>query len=1144
VTRDRLADQAARDRIAHDLDTTLVVEAAAGTGKTSALVNRIVETLAAGRATLDRLVAVTFTEAAAGELKLRLRAAIERARQDEARPREARTRLDGALPKLEEARIGTIHSFCSDLLREWPVEAGVDPLFQVAAEDVSEGLLGRAFERWFEQTLADPGDGVRRVLRRPVRSEEGPRAILRNAAMELVRRRDFPAPWRRDPFEREPAVDALLAEIDALGAFAAEGDPDDHFTRSLAALARFSDEQRRREDVLGVRDYDGLEAALGALGREKHWGWRGFRNSRSRFDKPALQARRDALYESLRDFGRRAGADLAPNLRDELWAVVEAYDELKRRAGCLDFLDLLLSARQLVRDDRTVRTELQARFTHLFVDEFQDTDPLQAELLLLLAAADPAETDWRRARVLPGKLFLVGDPKQSIYRFRRADVALYEDVKTQLLGAGAALVELTTSFRAVPSLQAAVNAAFAPVLQGAAGGRARYVALAPFRTDPAGQPAIVALPVPRPYGDFRTVVKWKIDESLPDAVAAWVDWLVRRSGWTVTERGDGAAEERVPVRPRHVCLLFRRFRSWGTDTTAPYVRALEARHLPHVLVGGSSFHVREEIEAIRNALAAIERPDDELAVFATLRGPFFACDDGALLAFRSDERLGGLHPFRKVPDDLPAPLAEVAEALAVLRALHRGRNRRPIADTIARLLAGTRAHAGLAIWPTGEQALANVTRLVDLARRAERGGVTSFRGFVERLADEAVRGEASEAPIVEPGTEGVRIMTVHRAKGLEFPVVILADPTTGDAPAEPARWVDAGRGLCAMKLAGAAPPELLEHADEEMTAEREETARVLYVAATRARDALVVPAIGDGPQPGWLAALHPVVYPVEGVAPDTTHPAGCPAFGPDTVFRPPNVIRPASAVAPGAHRPREGRHTVVWWDPASLTLDVQESVGLRQQTLLAADDDRRRSDAGIRAHAEWQAVRRRVRARASEPTVRVTTATERAAEDGTAPDVAVETAAAAGARPHGRRFGTLVHGLLAAVDLDGDAAHVAAAARLQGRLVGASADEVAAAATVAEAALAHPILRRAAAAARAGRCRREAPLALVVADGTLVEGVADLAFEEDGGTTDVDFKTDVEIAGRLDDYRRQVALYAEAVACATGRPARGVLLRV
>ncbi|TMB18502.1 MAG: ATP-dependent deoxyribonuclease subunit A [Deltaproteobacteria bacterium] len=1136
----RLADQEARDRIRDELGTTLVVEAASGTGKTTELVTRMVALLTAGRARLDHMVAVTFTDAAAGELKLRLRKAIEDARRDPACPADARELLDAALPQLEEARIGTIHSFCADLLRERPVEARVDPLFEVASKDVAEGLLDRAFDRWFEEKLAHPGEAVRRILRRRTR-DEGPRRLLRTAARDLVERRDFPAAWRHEEgFDRDGTLDALMEEMATLGAFAATGNPDDHFVRSLTEIARFVADVRRREAVRG-RDHDGLEAELLGVSREKHWRWTGFRRVPAGFPKAELLERRTRLRAALDDFVRRAGADLAPRLRDELWPVVEGHETLKNRAGCLDFLDLLLRARDLLRENAAVRTELQRRFTHLFVDEFQDTDPLQVEILLLLAADDPNVPDWRLVRPVAGKLFLVGDPKQSIYRFRRADVALYERVKRQLVAAGAALLDLSVSFRAVPEIQEAVNAAFAPRMQG----EPRYVPLAPYRPGVETQPSVVALPVPAPYGDYGTIVDWRIDESLPDAIAAFVQWLVEQSGWTVTERE--RPSRRVPVRPRHVCLLFRRFRAYLADVTRPYVRALEARHLPHLLVGGTYFHVREEVEAIRNALAAIERPEDELAVFATLHGPFFALGDGALLAFR--KRFGPLHPFCRVPDDEPAALREVRDALAVLRALHRGRNRRPIADTIGRLLAATRAHAGLAVWPTGEQALANVTRLMDLARRAERTGLTSFRAFVEWLAEQAEHGEASDAPIVEEGTEGVRMMTVHGAKGLEFPVVILADLTCKETSGEPRRWADPDRGLCVLRIAGCTPPELQEHAAEEMAREGEEATRVLYVAATRARDLLVVPALGDGRYDGWLQALSPVLYPPpERVhVPETRQPPGCPAFGAETTTgRPENVARPPHAVMPGLHVPTFGRHRIVWWDPATLALDVQESVGLAQQKILAADERGVRAEEGVRAHAAWQAERERVRADGSAPSLHVVTATEHAAV-GAAPvaEVAVESVDTPGPRPHGKRFGTLVHAVLAAVELDADRAGVADVAALQGRLLGARAEEVEAAADTAARALAHPLLRRAADAARAGRCRRECPVGVKLAGDVVVEGVVDAAFLEDGaGWTVVDFKTDVEIAGRLEEYRRQVGLYAEAVRRATGGPARGVLLRV
>ncbi len=436
------ADERVRERIRSDLGTTLIIEAAAGTGKTTALVSRIVAVIASGLSELDRVVAVTFTEKAAGELKLRLRAEIERGRH-QAGDAAARERLTASLEKLEEARIGTIHSFCADLLRERPVEAAVDPMFEVAAEDATSAIFEAAFDRWFEAALANPGEGLRRLLRRPeVTDREGPRPLLRAAARDLLEWRDFDAPWEYQEFARDREIDALVDEIEALGKLASEGDAEDWLRRALEGLAGAIGEATRLEAVR-ERDYDALEAALLRLvrGNDRYWRWRGAGARFGEWPRAEIMARRDALRKRLHEFRDRAGANLAPLLREELWPVVEIYRELKQRAGRLDFLDLLLTARDLVRDHAAVRAELQARFTHIFVDEFQDTDPLQAEILLLLAADDPAATDWLEVRPQAGKLFIVGDPKQSIYRFRRADVALYQAIKRRLLERGAALEE-------------------------------------------------------------------------------------------------------------------------------------------------------------------------------------------------------------------------------------------------------------------------------------------------------------------------------------------------------------------------------------------------------------------------------------------------------------------------------------------------------------------------------------------------------------------------------------------------------------------------------------------------------------------------------------------------------------------------------
>jgi ATP-dependent helicase/nuclease subunit A len=765
-----------------------------------------------------------------------------------------------------------------------------------------------------------------------------------------------------------------------------------------------------------------------------------------------------------------------------------------------------------------------------------------------LSSADPAETNWLKVKPIAGKLFIVGDPKQSIYRFRRADVSLYQGVKQLLLMHGAQLEHLTVSFRATPAIQTMVNAAFAPLMSEESGTQPAYAPLMRYRAEPATQPSIVVLPVPEPYGDFGRVVNWKIDESIPEAIAAYARWLVHESGWTVTDRE--APDVRVPIRPRHICILFRRMNSFGRDVTRPYLRALEARHLPHVLVKGGSFNEREEVIAIRNLLGAIERPDDELMVFAALRGPVFALSDAALLEFRMT--IGSLHPFRKLPDDLPDSLKEVKGALDVIKNLHRGRNRRPIAETIAMLLATTRAHAGFAIWPTGEQALANIMRIMDQARRYEaRGGTTSFRAFVDELEARAERDEASETPIVEEGTEGVRIMTVHRAKGLEFPVVILADITCNETRADASRYIEPASKLAAMELAGCAPRELQDHAAKEHDRDVEESIRLLYVAATRARDLIVVPAVGDEESDGWLARLNPVVYPVntERRAPSSAHPAGCPEFGDDSVLtRPPKAPGKVKSVAPGLHRAQQGTQQVVWWDPRLLILNVEEKMGLRQDKLLQADENKLVSDRGEKMHAEWSASRTAMLAAGTTPRINVATATElalAAPADGpaSAETIAIEETRRDRGRPHGKRFGTLVHLTMLRAPFDADARELGKIAASAAKMIGAPDDEIAAAVTAVKAALKSPLMLRATA---AQTVMRECPLMIRLEDGTAVEGIADLAFAEntvDGVVwTVVDFKTDVEVAPRLDEYRAQIRFYVRAVRESTGRPASGAIL--
>ena len=268
------------------------------------------------------------------------------------------------------------------------------------------------------------------------------------------------------------------------------------------------------------------------------------------------------------------------------------------------------------------------------------------------------------------------------------------------------------------------------------------------------------------------------------------------------------------------------------------------------------------METIRTALTAVEWPDDELSVFATLRGALFSIGDEELMEFR--HRFHRLHPFRLPPEPPAEHLTPVCDALELLGKLHRRRNRFPVADTINMLLASTRAHAGFALRPSGEQALANVLHVAEQARGYERSGGISFRGFIEQLMQDAASGRASEAPILEEGSDGVRIMTVHKAKGLEFPVVVLADITANLTMSTASRVIDPRRGLCAVRIAGWSPKELLDNEPAELERDAAEGVRLSYVAATRARDLLVVPAVADGPfKIGWVSPLNQAIYPRE-----------------------------------------------------------------------------------------------------------------------------------------------------------------------------------------------------------------------------------------------------------------------------------------
>ena len=794
----------------------------------------------------------------------------------------------------------------------------------------------------------------------------------------------------------------------------------------------------------------------------------------------------------LDDFARRADADLAALLQGELPRTVDA---LRGAQGARRVPRLpgppAPGARPPARPRRRAGRSSSARSPTSSSTSSRTPIRSRPRSCCCSPASDPGRRALARRGPRPGQAVRRGRPQAvdlPVPPRRRRHVPGGEGAP--VLARRAPVVALTSSFRAVPSLQRLVNAAFAPrMVEDRATLQAGYVPLTPYRAERAGQPSVVALPVPRPYGRWG-LTKTAIEASLPDAVGAFVHWLVEKSGWRVTER-DGRARAarggppRVPALPPLHPVGRRRH---------PALRrgAGGARHPAHA-------RRREVVPPARGGREPAHRAGGHRVAGRRARGLRGAQGPALRRRRRGAARVPRARRAACIPS-APPPRAEPGEpvppstpagggASGCSRELHRRRNLRPVEETIAALLAATRAHAAFILRPSGEQALANVLRIAELARAWETSGGISFRGFVEQLQEEA-EGEAPEAPIVEEGSEGVRIMTVHRAKGLEFPVVILADIARQYRRANPGRWVDTDRGLCAVRLAGWSPWDLLDHEAEEVARDRAEGVRVAYVAATRARDLLVVPAVGDDPfasdweaaGDSWIAPLQRADLPGAGAAAVAGRAPACPPFGEDSVLERPERETPGrDNVQPGLHMlgaAADQAHPVVWWDPRALALDRQPLFGIRRQDLIedaGPDVLGRRPEAlsGVAGGARGGAGARRP----PEPG----RADGHGGPSGPAPRTCPGPRSpwwkrrAASHAPPGPASGPSSTRSWPRWRSMRPATRSRRSRPSRGASSGRTAEESAAATALVESALAHPLLARAREAWRTGRCRREKP---------------------------------------------------------------------
>jgi ATP-dependent helicase/nuclease subunit A len=841
-----LADALARERAEHDLDTSFLVEASAGSGKTTLLVARILAWVRSGRARLHEVVAITFTEKAAADLRLRLREAIERARPDAADAANAeQRRLDEALADLELAPIRTIHAFCGDLLRQRPVEARIDPGFRVADPLETALLLEETWERWLERAAADAPPALQEAIALGV-----PLQSLRELAEALVRERDLlagvPAPVAEAFGELNRAARDRIEEIAAAAPARARAASDRlvQYLEELVAWVRHTETLAEAEQITALLTELPFRKVTGR-GNQAVWG------------RETLARARTALTELGEQVATARAVrlhNLAAVLAGWLTGFVAAYRDRLGRLGLLDFHDLLAVTRDLLRDRPDVRRDFQARYRTLLVDEFQDTDPLQLEIAFFLAEdpAGPGAPAWDAVRLEPGRLFLVGDPKQSIYRFRRADIETYARARALLAEQGEVLT-LETNFRSVTRLLGAVNRLFEGQMQPP--------------EDGAYQPAYAAVVAPpgTPDGEPPLLLDWPPDAPPPsgvedrrareaDALAALVRRAVAERAWGVRDRGRG--ESRAAGYGDVVCL----FRTLGA--AGVYEDAFRAAGVPYRTLGGRHYYARSEVGWALAALAAIEDPHDPVALVAALRSPFFGLEDGAFLAHVA---AGGRFSYL---DPLPAAAPEaLGDAWRLLRDLHGRRPRESAAAIVEALYVETEVLATYALDSHGDQRVANLLRILDTARALEATGRSTFRALVRWLRAQDRGGyEESESPIVEEGDEVVRLMTVHSAKGLEFPVVILPDlewdRTAGTPrlvvdrrPGEPALGVGLGKvGEWTVETDNVAA--LVEREERRAAAEQ---LRLFYVATTRARDHLVLPLLSGFTPRGFAGFCAPLL---------------------------------------------------------------------------------------------------------------------------------------------------------------------------------------------------------------------------------------------------------------------------------------------
>jgi ATP-dependent exoDNAse (exonuclease V) beta subunit len=1072
-------DQDVRIRIRESLDENLFVVAGAGTGKTSSLVDRIVALVASGRSTLDRVAAITFTESAAAELRDRIRESLERAVAEPERLGEEQARCFQGVADLDRAAIQTLHSFAGSLLRERPLEAGLPPIFDTLDPIAADTAFGESWGTWLDYALDDHDlqPALRMGLSLGLTLDhlyQAARSV--HANYDLLEDATFSATPPSQP-EAAAALVAAASELERLCAFGKKGDDDPLATHvhSVVGIAN----RLKGMNLDSVAAWRMLAESLPLRQRQGKVGdWE--------TDPESQQNACTRLKSLLLDLDGQAQEDLAvarascimPLLRAVRDFVLE-YSEERKRQGDAEYQDLLVWARNLLRDNLEVRDYFREHYTHILVDEAQDTDPVQAEIATFLAEEVAPGTPsqirprrWTDVSLSPGKLFVVGDSKQSIYRFRRADIVVM--AKFQRLIAEEPL-RLVQNFRSQRPLVAWINHLFQGWMQ-SSDCQASYIPIVHRwepNTDYPKSASVWALGGPleeRTVGSVRRQEAGRIATLVQNIKAG--EWLVMDQEATKKE----GTEQFRPAQFKDICILMPQ-----RSALRSLEIALEDGDVPFRLEGASLVFGTQEVRDLLNCLSAMDDPADQVALVAALRSPALACSDADLLEFVED---GGRLDILAENNATEGP---VAEALEILRRYHEQRMWTSTASLIEEFVRERRLLGAALGSSRYREKWRRYSFLVGQARAYTESARGSLRAFLEWAATQANEGaRVTEVPVPETDEDAVRVMTVHGAKGLEFPIVVLTALNFEPSARVGSVLFDRERGKAEVSLGSAGnrfqTPGYETLAQQEEEQGLAEDVRLMYVATTRARDHLVISLYRTVKDQKSRAAL--IAKYMED-ADDLWHPA---------------TIDKASP--PVASQEAEGPY------PEDTSEARQQWIDERAQLL--------------RERARPSSVAATALAQVVKDEAEITEEPWRRGRAGT-------------------NVGRAVHAVLQTVDL-ATGQGLEDTARAQAAAEGVTQRE-AEVVRLARVALESDTVKRAVA---SERLWREVPVAAPVGE-TVLEGFIDLLFEEEGALIVVDYKTDSleteeDIAARSEHYRIQVGAYALALQEATGMSVKEVIL--